>query len=204
MHAGTGHDQVSDPGKAGKGFQLSAHGHAKPADLRHAPGNEGCLGVVTVAKSVCDSRCQGDDIFQCPANLNSQDIRADVNPKYRAHEKILDLLRSFACSCPGHTGGRKPPAHLFCMARSGKNGHIGAGKLFLQNIRQCHEGCLLNALGHIDHQLSFFQERLHLPGSLPHIDGRNRHHQKVFLLHGTFQVRGKFHIVRKHQIRKRL
>ena len=156
MHASTGYDQVSDPGKTGKGFQLSAHGHAKPADLRHAPGNEGCLGVVTIPKSVCDSRCQGDDIFQRPANLNPQDIRADIHAEYRTHEDVLDLLCCFPCLRSGDTGSRKAAAHFLRMTRSGKNSNISTRKLLLQNIRQCHEGCLLNALGHINHQLSFF------------------------------------------------
>ena len=63
VHAGTGYNQVADPGQTAKGLCLSAHRDAETADLSHTARNERCLGVVTIAKAVCDSGCQGNDIL---------------------------------------------------------------------------------------------------------------------------------------------
>lgn len=72
MHGRTGHDQVANACQAVKGFQSSAHLKAQPCDLCNAPGDQGCLGIVSIAKSIGNSGGKRHNIFRAaPSSIPS-------------------------------------------------------------------------------------------------------------------------------------
>ena len=122
MHTGRRHDQVADTGQTRKGVDVAAHGHAQPGDLGNAAGDEGCAGVVAVAKAGGDANTQRNHILQCAAQLHALDVGVGVHTHTGVAEHILHILGSGFIRAGRNDGGGHVQRHLFRMGRAGK-GH---------------------------------------------------------------------------------
>ena len=136
MHTGRRHDQVADTGQTRKGVDVAAHGHAQPGDLGNAAGDEGCAGVVAVAKAGGDANTQRNHILQRAAQLHALDVGVGVHTHTGVAEHILHILGSGFIRAGRNDGGGHVKRHLFRMGRAGK-GHqlcvLGA-TLFVQLV----------------------------------------------------------------------
>ena len=136
MHTGCRHDQVADTGQTRKGVDVAAHGHAQPGDLGNAAGDEGCAGVVAVAKAGGDANTQCNHILQRAAQLHALDVGVGVHTHTGVAEHILHILGSGFIRAGRNDGGGHVQRHLFRMGRAGK-GHqlcvLGA-TLFVQLV----------------------------------------------------------------------
>ena len=136
MHTGGRHDQVADAGQTRKGVDVAAHGHAQPGDFGNAAGDEGCAGVVAVAKAGGDANTQRNHILQRAAQLHALDVGVGVHPHTGVAEHILHILGSGFIRAGRNDGGGHVQRHLFRMGRAGK-GHqlcvLGA-TLFVQLV----------------------------------------------------------------------
>ena len=74
MHGSTGYDQISYSCQPVKGFNPSAHYDTKPCDLSNTPGDQCSLGIITIAKSVCNTGSQSHNIFKCCTKLYAKHI----------------------------------------------------------------------------------------------------------------------------------
>ena len=59
-----GHDQISDSGQPGKCLELTAHFYTQTRNFRNSSSDQRRFCVISITKSVCDSRCQSDHVFQ--------------------------------------------------------------------------------------------------------------------------------------------
>ena len=64
VHAGAGNDQVPDSGQATERLKGPAHADTKLCDLVNPPGNQRSLCIISITQSICNARCQSNDIFQ--------------------------------------------------------------------------------------------------------------------------------------------
>ena len=122
MHTGRRHDQVADAGQTRKGVDVAAHGHAQPGDLGNAAGDEGCAGVVAVAKAGGDANTQRNHILQRAAQLHALDVGVGVHTHTGVAEHILHILGRGFIRAGRNDGGGQIQRHLFRMGRAGK-GH---------------------------------------------------------------------------------
>ena len=105
MDAGGRYDQVADAGKSTEGLGFAAHCDSQARDFCHTPGNQGGLGIITVAQAGGNTGCKGNDILHCAAQLHTQYILIGVHPHTGAPEHILHQLRGFLILTSGHNGG---------------------------------------------------------------------------------------------------
>ena len=122
MHTGRRHDQVADAGQTRKGVDVAAHGHAQPGDLGNAAGDEGCAGVIAVAKAGGDANTQRNHILQRAAQLHALDVGVGVHTHTGVTEHILHILGSGFIRAGRNDGGGHVQRHLLRMGRAGK-GH---------------------------------------------------------------------------------
>ena len=136
MHTGRRHDQVADTGQTRKGVDVAAHGHAQPGDLGNAAGDEGCAGVVAVAKAGGDANTQRNHILQRAAQLHALDVGVGVHTHTGVAEHILHILGSGFIRAGRNDGGGHVQRHLLRMGRAGK-GHqlcVFGATLFVQLV----------------------------------------------------------------------
>ena len=136
MHTGGRHDQVTDTGQTRKGVDVAAHSHTQPGDLGNTAGDEGCAGVVAVAKAGGDANTQRNHILQRAAQLHALDVGVGVHTHTGVAEHILHILGSGFIRAGRNDGGGQIQRHLLRMGRAGK-GHqlcvLGA-TLFVQLV----------------------------------------------------------------------
>ncbi|CCX65651.1 unknown [Firmicutes bacterium CAG:791] len=134
MHGCTGDDQIPDPGKSRKGLHLSAHGNAKPCDLRNASCNKSCLCIVSVSKTVRDAGRQCNHILQGGTNLHSKNIRTRIDAEYLTHEDILYIHSILPAAGACNNGSRHSFSDLFCMRRTAENRCAALRNFFLDDL----------------------------------------------------------------------
>ena len=89
MHGGAGNDQIAHTTETRKGLLPSPHRHAKARHLRHSPGHEKRLGVVAKPHTIADAAAQSQHIFQCAAQLHTDDIRVGIHAEIGVHKNVL-------------------------------------------------------------------------------------------------------------------
>ena len=119
MHAGTGYNQITDSGESVEGLRFTAHCHSQTGDFMDSSGNQGCLGVISVAQSVCNTCSQCHHIFQGTAQFNPQYIRTGIHPEHITHKIVLQRFCHLAAVSSHYDAGGKSPAYLFRMGGSG-------------------------------------------------------------------------------------
>ena len=88
--AGAGEHQVASAGEAGEGFAAAAAGNGEAGDFGDAAGHESGGGVVAEADAGSDAGGDGDDIFECAAELDADDVGGGVEAQRLGGELLLD------------------------------------------------------------------------------------------------------------------
>ena len=198
MHACTGNDQISNPGKSIESFHLCSHFLSKPCDFCDSSGDQCSLGVVSISQSICCACRQSDHIFQCSSKFHSENIRCCIHPEYRAHKNTLKIICRFSCMCTHNTGCRNSLANFLCMTWSRKNSHISLRNLFFDHFTKCFQSFFFDALCHIDDLLSFPDIRRHFMCCASDIRGSYSQHCCICVPQCTFQVCHDLNLIRNH------
>ena len=198
----TGYDQITDPGQAVKGFHLCTHFLTKSSYLRDSPGDQCCLSVISISKTVCSTCCQCDHIFQCSAKFYPKDIRRCIHTEYRAHKNTLKVFRSFLCMCADHTGCRKSAPYFFRMAWTGKYSYISLRDLFFDHLTEGFQCLFLDAFCNIDDLLILADKRCHFVCSTPDIRGGYCQNCYIHILKRTLHISQDIDLIRKPYPRK--
>ena len=119
---GAGEDEVAHARKAGQGFFFCAKGGGEAGDFAQATGNEGGAGVGTAAEAVGDACCNGDDVFDCAADLDAGEVVAGVAEEVAAVEVLGDVLCERAVGGGNGDGGRQAGGDFFGKAGPGEDG----------------------------------------------------------------------------------
>ena len=159
MHAGTGHDQISDTGQPAKGLEITTHGSTKSGDLSNTSGDQCSLRVISVAQSVSDTGSQCHYIFQCTAQFNAQYIRAGIDTEHLVHEQILHIFRTAFTLRTRYDRRGDTTADFLRVRRSGQYRYLCLGDLIFDNLCLGHQGMLLDSLGDTDDSLSLRHQR---------------------------------------------
>ena len=204
MHAGAGHDQISDTGQTAEGLKITTHGSTKSCDFGNASGDQRSLRIISVAQSVCDTGSQCHYIFQCTAQFNAQYIRAGIDTEHFVHEQILHIFRAAFALRTRYDRCRNPAADFLRVGRSGQHRYLCLRNLIFDDLRLGHQGMLLDSLGDTDNFLSLCHQRADAMCCASGIGACHCHDQQVLALDGLFIIRRKDHILRKLYSRQHL
>ena len=119
-----GYDQVANTGKSKKGFRLTTQFDPQTADLCDPSRHERGLCIVSHPHSFQNTSGERDDIFQCPTNLNSNNIRTYIHTEILTHKYILNKNSRLFRLCPNYNCSWNMFRNLLCMARAGKNCYV--------------------------------------------------------------------------------
>ncbi len=87
---GAGENEVADAGEAGERFAPPSAGDSEAGDLCDAAGDERGGGVVSEADADRDACGDGDDVFECAAEFDADDIGGGVKAEGLGGELALD------------------------------------------------------------------------------------------------------------------
>ena len=200
VHGGAGDNQVSHTGQSREGFPLGAQGETKPGCLRQAPGHEHGLCIVAEAAAVGNTGAQGNDVFQCAAQLHTGYIRIGVDPEAVRHESILDTLGQGLVGVGGDTAGGDSSGHLFGVTGTGENRDVVACHL-LGHLAHTQKGIRLDALGHGDQLGLLIQIGGEGLTNRPEGEGGGRQHHHLPVRH-TSRVPGDMQLRREGDSRQ--
>ena len=159
MHAGAGHDQISDTGQTAEGLEITTHGSTKSGDLGNASGDQCCLRIVSVAQSVGNTGSQRYYVFQGTAQFNAQYIRAGIDTEHLVHEQILHIFRTAFTLRTRYDRRGDTTADFLRMGRPGQYRYLCLGDLIFDDLCLGHQGMLLDSLGDADDPLSLRHQR---------------------------------------------
>ena len=96
--AGAGEHQVAYAGEAGESFAAASAGYGQTGDLSNASGDESGGGVVAEADSGGDSGSDGDDVLECTAEFDADDVGAGVEAEGLVDDavEVGESFESFA------------------------------------------------------------------------------------------------------------
>ena len=103
--ARAGEHQVTQRRWPDKRLGLSPHGCPKPCGLSKAPRDEGGAGVGPQRELIGHTRGNGQDIFNCPAELNPHKVIGGIDPHAAAMKGPRGL------PCPVHVMARQTQRH---------------------------------------------------------------------------------------------
>ena len=178
VHGRAGDDQVAHTGQTGEGLAVRAERHAQPGDLGKAARHEQGLGVVAVAHAVADTGAEGDDVFECRAQLDTGRVRAGVDAETAAHEGVLHALGKLPLRAGDDNARRDAAADLLGVRGAGQ-GDDGAAGLLRDKLRHAVAGTLLDALRHGDEQGRFGKVRRKGAGRGAHGERRRGEHDHL-------------------------
>ena len=159
MHAGAGHDQISDTGQTAEGLEITTHGSTKSGDLSNTSGDQSCLRIVSVAQSVGNTGSQRYYIFQGTTQFNTQYIRAGIDTEHLVHEQILHIFRTAFTLRTRYDRRGDTTADFLRMCRSGQYRYLCLGDLIFDDLCLGHQGMLFDSLGDTDDSLSLRHQR---------------------------------------------
>ena len=152
------HHEVANAGQPRKRLGVGPHRLSEPTHLGNSPRDKGCLGIVPIAHSVADARCDRKHIFGRATNLNPNHVSAQVDAHPIGHKRLLNpaglrlrgsgrhqgrrtALRNFLRM----TGPRQRPNLIRRHRVQGLVEHLGHGAegFILDPLRERHDTDLL-------------------------------------------------------------
>ena len=82
--AHAGGQQVAHSGESGKCFRPATQGAAEPRNFGQPSRHHRSFGVDANAKAIAHAHCDGDNVFQRPAEFAANDIVVRINAKCAA------------------------------------------------------------------------------------------------------------------------
>ena len=140
--ARAGEHQVTQRRWPDKRLGLSPHGCPKPCGLSKAPRDEGGAGVGPQRELIGHTRGNGQDIFNCPAELNPHKVIGGIDPHAAAMKGPRGL------PCPVHVMARqtqhhrKPLSNLLGKARATEGPHGPGGERPPNQVRWPRKGAV--------------------------------------------------------------
>ena len=196
VHTGRGHDEVADAGQTCEGVDVAAHRHAQTGNFGNAARDESRTGIVAVAQTGGDADTQRDDVLHSTAQLDTLDVFIGIDSHAGVREDFLHELRLLYVRACRDDGGRQVDCNFLGVGRAGQSHQMNIlraalfSQLVGQNFGHGVEGIRLDALCHVDNDLTILHERPCLCRSRPHKDGRHRKQQDVLVLADFFDALG--------------
>ena len=202
MDTGGGNDQIAHARKSGEGLRQTAELHAETCHFRKAAGNDCGPGIVAIAKTMRDARCQRNDIFQSTAEFNTFYIGIGIDTHYRVGEDALHLFRQRDIRTGGDDRGRKIFCDFLRMGRAGQCDHPCLRDLGVNHFTHRHQGIGFDSLCDIRNDLPFLYIRRKFAGGASYKDRGHRKEIQCVFITDFFRFIGKENFLRNFHIRE--
>ena len=119
--AGTGQDQVAHAGQAHACFRPAAHLQTQSGEFSQTARDQGGAGIEAETKAIGDAGGNGNDVFDCAAQFDSDDIGAGIKPQFRIVQFARDAAGEFGIGAGDGQRGRQAARNFLGETGPGKD-----------------------------------------------------------------------------------
>jgi len=93
--SGAGKNQIADAGESGEGFTASTTSYRQSSNLGDPAGDKSSGGVIAQANPGGDSGSNGNDVLQCAAEFDANQVCRSIESETLAGEFVLNAAGNF-------------------------------------------------------------------------------------------------------------
>lgn len=156
--AGAGEDEVAHAGQSGEGEGVGAHADGESGDFVESAGDHAGGGVVAEIHAADGAGSDGDDVFDCAANFDADDVVGGVAAESVGAENLLHFDGQAVVVGGDGDGGGFLLGDFAGEARAGEVAEEGVeagGQGVFHDVGNEHEGFVFDAFGGADNRNAF-------------------------------------------------